>query len=130
MTKVLKYSNREWFAGELEQYLEKLKTAKDSFFQNLEKEEDKSEDDKLESVFSFETQSQNSSEEDPDAITLQQIAHQYSEIENILRTVKSFVCKRFLLSYQEVKNVINLFLGISWDVRRTTKILRILFLQL
>lgn len=81
-TSILEYCNREWFSRELNIYLEKLQSAKDSYIQEHSSSESQKEDG-----------SDNQSDEflDSETITLAQIAHQYSEIHNILTTVQGFV---------------------------------------
>lgn len=96
MTKVLKQANRTWFGGELAQYLDKLRAAKDAFIQRRTAKCQPPADD----MFTFDPNVINDSsedEDDPDAITLDQIAHQYMEIEAILETVKSFVSLNYVL---------------------------------
>lgn len=83
VTAVLKHCNRDWFSKELTRYLEKLQKAKEGFINehsgNATVEGDERKD--------------NQSDEfaDSETITLAQIAHQYSEIHNILTTVQNFV---------------------------------------
>lgn len=87
MTKVLKQANRTWFAGELQQYLGKLRTAKDNFIQSRIDPPEGQSSSSGSNVFNFDPDSK----EDEDAITLEQIAHQYLEIDSILNTVQSYV---------------------------------------
>jgi len=75
-----------WFVGELSQYLNKLSRAKESFINELTPTPKVNEDG---TIFSFESQSDTGG--DPDVITLDQIANQYSEIESILRIVLTAV---------------------------------------
>ncbi|ODN03475.1 hypothetical protein Ocin01_03205, partial [Orchesella cincta] len=79
VTAVLEESNRKWFSQELKLYLEKLQNAKESYIQeyNVEPGNEKSQFEEF---------------VDADNVSLDQIAHQYSEIHNILTIVQqSFV---------------------------------------
>jgi hypothetical protein len=117
MTKVLKQANRKWFAEELSQYLAKLSKAKESFIQTKQNSVDVGVDDESETIFSFESQINGSSNGgsvgcyDSDTITLDQIAHQYSEIQNILRTVQAAVSLKQIQIY--LKNSFKIFFNIS-----------------
>jgi hypothetical protein len=114
MTKVLKQANRKWFAEELSQYLAKLSKAKESFIQTKQNSVDVGVDDESETIFSFESQINGSSNGvgcyDSDTITLDQIAHQYSEIQNILRTVQAAVSLKQIQIY--LKNSFKIFFNI------------------
>jgi len=80
---VLKQTNRIWFANELTHYLEKLRAAKESFiFRTTGPGEDIDDNDADEIAIIFENN------EDCETITLNQIAHQFTEIENIFKTVR------------------------------------------
>ncbi len=80
---MLKHTNRIWFANELSQYLDKLRGAKDSFISRIVPpvRDIYREGDEEEIAIMFEDT------EDCESITLNQIAHQYTEIENIHKTV-------------------------------------------
>lgn len=82
VTAVLEYCNRQWFSEELKLYLEKLQHAKDSFIKDHSSTSGPTDED-----------SDNQSDEfvDSETVTLAQIAHQYSEIRNILTIVEAFV---------------------------------------
>lgn len=76
---VLEYCNREWFSKELNLYLEKLQNAKETFIQEHY------------SIAGAEEDNQSDEFVDTETVTLAQIAHQYSEIHNILTIVQNFV---------------------------------------
>ncbi|CAL8133855.1 unnamed protein product [Orchesella dallaii] len=78
VTAILEDSNRRWFSKELRLYLDKLQHAKESYIQEFSTEagSDKNQFDEF---------------VDADNVSLDQIAHQYSEIHNILTVVQGFL---------------------------------------
>ncbi|CAG7833445.1 unnamed protein product [Allacma fusca] len=90
MTNILKHTNRQWFSLELQQYLAKLKSAKEDYIQSKSSTPWQTYSPGLSSSYHEEPQVFTLDDScDADNISLNQIAHQYTEIESILQIVKN-----------------------------------------